>query len=661
MTTVLESAHKTERKRKGTFDRAILAAVIVSLFQFVVLVYESQMVYSRGELTSDYESFAGAVMQIASGVSNPTVLVGTPIPYISSHFELITWPIAYIFVDILRLPVHVLLLDLLQALPTASIGFLASVWAKRAVDRKGIEGSNRTIAILLPSLIAFSDVWFYKADSFDFHYQALQASLAILAILMFDDDKKWWGYSFISLLALTGDTSALVLFALGVWLFIQKKIHPAFIVTGVSLLVLGVPALLHDNRSDTLAFLTVSHLLGIKNGNLVSVALGAVTHPLSIAKALIGGWPEQWAILGGSGIVGAFSLVGVLAIVVVASPIVLSGILVSYAGSFQVVPEIALVIFGTGPITACLFARSQRLGRVVAVGSMLSTVAWLSVFGGHVVGSITSTSNTEVGASLRYVDAAIGPNDEVVAPNASLGMLASHSGHLQQLNCHISNVPLDGRVVDVVADPWRGIQLCSPAEILGSLSYVANLVGAKVVGPLPGGVYWVRWNPGPARGVLTVISSSFISGGLLHGSPFTTGVSGSGSVTGAIVSRPTDGMVAQGVVGYVKPNGGGMAVVHISVSGVAQVQVFDDTTGELLARRYLQGTGVSETVSLPFKAPKFVNPNGFYEGVWPFVTRFYPPHPFDPIEVRVWSPKGSNSSVTVTSLWVGLPSQAPSQ
>ncbi len=658
--TELQSEHKTERIAKRTFDKAMLASATISVIQFVVLVYESEMLYARGELTSDYESFAGAVMQIARGVTNPTVLIGTPIPYISSHFELITWPIAYMFVDILRLPVHVVLLDLLQALPTASIGFLASIWAKRAAHRGGVHGSNRVIVILAPSFIALGDVWLYKADSFDFHYQALEASLAVLAILMFDDDKIWWGYTFISLLALTGDTSALLLLLIGVWLFVRKKTRLASIVIGVSLLVLGVPALLHDNRSDRLALLNISHLLGLRNGSFITLALGAITHPLVIVKALISGWPQQWAILGGSGIIGAFSLIGVTAIVIVASPITLSGILVSYAGSFQVVPEIAFIVFGTGPVLSFLFARSQRLSRVVALGSLLSTVAWLSLFGTHMVGSITNTSNLEVGASLRYVSAAIGPNDEVVSPNASLGALASHSSHLQQLNCHLSKIPLDGRVVDVVADPWRGIQLCSPAEILGSLSYVANLVGAKVVGPLPGGVYWVRWNPGPARGVLSIASSNFILAGLLHGSPFATGLSGTGSMSGTLVNRPEDGMVAQGVVGYIKPNGRGVAVVRISVSGVAQVQVFDDATGQLLARRYLRGTGASEMVTLPFEAPKFMDPSGFYEGIWPFVTRFYPPNFEDPIEVRVWSPIGSNSSVTVTSLWVGVPSEVPS-
>jgi hypothetical protein len=106
-------------------------------------------------------------------------------------------------------------------------------------------------------------------------------------------------------------------------------------------------------------------------------------------------------------------------------------------------------------------------------------------------------------------------------------------------------------------------------------------------------------------------------------------------------------MAATGAKGYVSDGlewledpGRYRAEVTLSVSAAASpvnIEVWDNNTSTLLARRAVSQTSGIQQIVLPVVVP--ANPNEtVFEGWGPFRADFYPPLPGQHIEVRVWSP-----------------------
>jgi hypothetical protein len=650
-------------------------AWLLGLVQFAILVVEEQAVWSRGELTYDYQIFARAYALIGPGrVLDPAVyLGGAPNGYIRNHFELITWPLAWLLVGLLHLPVHVVLLDLLQALPTAVIGPLAALWASRVADERGLGGWRRWVVVVTPAVLALLDIWLYWADSFDFHYQALETALMVGTFVALRWRRPKLAALLLGILALMGDTASLVIAGVGVvagvegwqrrsrerrwWLFATG----ALALAGVTLVV---PGLLHDNLGSVGVLRSYQALVGSRKGTLLSVVASLPAHPLpALARLYRRRW-DVWALVGGSGVLGVawYGALGIM--IAVGVPIWLAPLLFGYAGLFQSVPVVGAILLGSAYAIAGLAARrSVRVVMTLVVGSVLMAAAWLGVFSPELVMSIRDVSQPANGASLRLLAERAPRGAEVLTTNGSAGTPAEFGELVEQPDgCPPSLLPIDGRPVQLVIEPWRGFQFCSPAALLAAVASMQRLVGARLQGPLPGGVYAVEWMPGPYRGTL-VLPPAMIPGQDLAGLSsmgLRTGPAIPASEGGGIGTPAGGGFVLEGLTAWLQPHEQGVALVRLQVTGQAQVQVFDDATGELLARRYVDGVGESATLRLAFRGPRYVPPHGvFSDGVGLIRTTFVPPLRVDPVELRVWVPPGTNSIARVSSVWIGPSSEAP--
>jgi hypothetical protein len=650
MTAIVEPL-ASEVTTKATNARAarlpLLVAAILGCVQLAILIFEEISIASRGELTMDYQAFARAYWFIGHGHLTPIIdlpISNKDVPYIQNHFELLTWPLALFFVGLLRLPVHVVLLDVLQALPTAALTPLVALWGADIAKRRSLTGLSRWTVVLVPTLLSFVDIWQYKADSFDFHYQALQGALLVGALIAFQRNATRTGWIVLLVLAMTGDTAGLVIEVVALVLIVRHRWRSGLGALVLGVLVLVVPALLHDNLSNGVALHHLAQVEGQAQGSLWSIALGLVSHPLSVLRELRSVQLDIWAVFGGAGLLGCFSDIGLAAILCIGLPAWLSGLQFAYPGNFQTEPLSAALLLGAASVLGWMCTR-RFWGTVMGVCGLIVAGGWSAVFAPPLIAGIRSVSNSEVGASLSLIARQIPADAEVVSPNASLGTVGLSGARVLAGGCVPWLLVLPRRPVAFVVDPWRGIQTCDPAQLLVALSAFANLPGAKVLGPLPGRVYWVEWTPRGRDRMLHVSGSAPISARFLAGEPFAAGRLEATAKGPALVSDSKGGFVVEGIVAGVAPHHVGEATLHLSVSGSAQVQIWDDQSGQLVARRIMAGNGALQTETVTFRAPRFVNPTNFTDGKGIFVTRLLPPIPEDPMEVRVWIQPGSRSVV----------------
>ncbi len=632
-----------------------MAAVLAAL-QFAALAWESHLLWSRAELTMDYQVFARAFWAVGHGHLTPEVYIPGAAqrfrPYIANHFELLTWPLALLLVGLLRLPVHIALLDVLQAAPTAATTFLVAVWGAIHARRRQLCGPARWAVVLTPALLSAVDIWQYRSDAFDFHYQELQGALLVGAIVLFEAGHARAGWLLAAALALTGDTAALVLAVLCAYLVISRRWRHATGMLAVTALTLLVPSLLHDNLGSLTALATYAQLARSRSSHLPTIAVGLASHPAPLLRALAARLLDIWGLVGGAGLLGVVYLPAIAAAVSIGIPSWLGGLIFSYPGDFQTAPLTCTLLLGSGPVLAWLarFGRSVLLAS--ASGAVLLAAGWTVAFAPSIVSSITAVSSRSVGTSLTRISEALPSGSTVYTPNASLGVVGERVRIDLPLQCSHVVLALSGRPVSIVADPWRGIQTCSPADLLSLVSALGSLPGARTL-TLPGGVIWVEWVPPAHLHRLCLSARHPISARYLATEPFARGTYTGRSPAGALLSPPGGGFAFEGIVGELRPRSLGVVESRLSVRGTAQVQVFDDATGRLLGARYLVGTGRPEQVRFNFTTPRFRAPSSFTDGFGPFRTELLPPLRFDPVELRVWVPRTGTSSAAVYSAWIG--------
>jgi hypothetical protein len=86
------------------------------------------------------------------------------------------------------------------------------------------------------------------------------------------------------------------------------------------------------------------------------------------------------------------------------------------------------------------------------------------------------------------------------------------------------------------------------------------------------------------------------------------------------------------------------AVTLLTAGGPVNVEVWNDTSGALLARRTVLPTDGIQTISMPVDATIPYQAK-VYAGWGPFRADFTSPPPGERLEVRVWSPGGTLADV----------------
>jgi hypothetical protein len=210
--------------------------------------------------------------------------------------------------------------------------------------------------------------------------------------------------------------------------------------------------------------------------------------------------------------------------------------------------------------------------------------------------------------------------------------------------------------VPVVGDTWFVITPTTATETLGPASSM-SLIG-ELAGPLhatlvthANDVWAFLLKPPPGMRRITVPDGS---------APLpawaAAGAAGlpvlAGQVSGwHMTATGAKGYVADGLEWLEQP-GLYSAEVTLSAAGPVNVEVWDDTSDTLLARRMIPETSGTQQVVIPVVAPDAPNAT-VYSGWGPFRANFVSPPPGQRLEVRVWSPGGAAVNVYSADLAAG--------
>ena len=640
-------------RRLGALDGVVKVAWGLGLLQFAILCIEELRIGEGGALSWDYSVDAGAYSAIARGDLNPHYFVGIAYsPFMRNHYDLLTWPLALLLVGLAHLPVEITLLILLQALPLALIGPIVATYAWVRGRERGVSNVRLWVLTLVPAFLGMTDIWLYWSASFDYHDKALQGCLLVLAAIALERRRTLWLVALVTLLLLTGDTGGLVVVGLGIAALLRRRWRVgAVIIVAGGLVLLAPGSILPPDAWGGAAVLYGALAPG--HHHLVGIATAVLHHPGKAIDRLLGSVPDIWALIGAAGVLGVFSAEGVGQVVTVGLAAWLTRVQFAYAGNFQTVPVSDALLLGSVGVLLWLYDSRHRraIGLAVSVASVVWSTGWSAVFAPRLVGNVVGiTPSSRAGASLAAIEAAIPLHQEVVAPNGIVGDFAARHQQFQPLGCGSSTiVRTHGIPLNVVVAPEVGAEYCGPGVLLSELSMVAQFPGARLQ-VFPGPVYWVRWNPGPgSRDVHLSSGATGVCGSLARS--LTNRSSRQRTVEGCAASFNGPRFALQGFTVAFPPKTRDEAIVSLSVSGQASLQVWDDPAGTLVAQRYLSSVS-SELITMPFVTPRLTPPSAvFSDGVFPFQTRFVPPIPEVAFELRIFVPKGS--TVILDGVWMG--------
>jgi Predicted membrane protein (DUF2079) len=412
------------------------------------------------------------------------------------------------------------------------------------------------------------------------------------------------------------------------------------------------------------AGIAYSLVLTLVHGNVTAAAhtheyiADASGHPFRLVELLWDGRTDMIANLAPGGLMGVGAPLILPLALIVAVPDTLSG-RVFAEPLFQSVPLYVLLPVATVTVLAWLLRRHRRAALVLAGVAAAQAIGWAAVWGPQIPAQWLRISNSEA-ATLASVQARIPASAEVVA---SQGVLGRFSGRTYAYPLYSMGVEMP-----VQPDTWFVITPTSGIEPLARAASMA-LIG-ELAGPLharlvahANGVWAFQLTPPP--GITTVP--------IPGGSSPVPAWAGAGAASLPVLDGAVSGwhMAATGAKGYVADGmewlenpGQYRAEVTLSASAAASgppvnVEVWDDNTSTLLARRTVLPSDGIQQIVMPVAAP--AGPNATVFGGWgPFQVDFEEPPPGQDLEVRVWSPGGAAVNVYSAELTTASGSALPS-
>lgn len=644
--------------------------------QFVGFVIWSWYLLSRDAFGHDTAIYYQAWDLIAHGHLLPRNTIQGSYRFWQNDGEFIVYvfaPLYWIFPD------HLIGLLWLQDLALSGtiavcFGMVASRWLPRAVarDRSSISIAGFTAWTLFVVLF-FLNPWIYWVPSFDVHMETFGVFFVACAYALFRKGNSW-GYVFAFLTALCGTASVFYVVGLGVLLLARAlvrtyRMHSAPIdgapsqsdrlvqrfAPGAILAVLGIiwlyalSALHATQGSPTGGFV---YLLGATGAKVVHVTFakvlrGLVSHPIDAFRTtfLSHGW-NLWANTSSAGLFGLFTPVGFfLALPTLFLDNLLKGQQSSYP-TFQNLPEFIFIALGTVVLLASMIKRRRtfRLGLALAVLVVLNEIGWFVVWFPKTRTHWVKTSAAAANVLWR-ADRKIPFRDEVVITNGVAGLFGGHV-HLYEFYGP-TPIPVRAPVVWFVMSPDQGIEVVPTAVMERAISELAELPGSKLV-EAAHDVYVFRWQ------VPKGIRSISLSTGDELAAWTTPGVAGRASLSGPparwrLESNGREGYVLDGDYWREFP-GSYRATIHMSATGPANIEVWDDTSGRLMGRVHVNRLPPGSTVSISFRL-HHEHPGYVYQGAGAFLDLPIPQIPGDEIEVRVWS--GGHVHIRISSVVLG--------
>lgn len=491
--------------------------------------------------------------------------------------------------------------------------------------------------IVLSGLVALvCDPWIYWTLAYDFHFETVEVLLALLfARELWAGRRRAWLWAALTLVSSDVAATYVLAISLGALVAGRRWRWSPAIAACSSVLWLAVlhaaGALRGAGNLAPVANLAGQPVGAVPGGSSVTsfarLSLGLLLHPGRLASTLWAQRLNTWANLAGAGLLG-----------VLAPPVLFLALIVVVESSlygtnfaqptFQNIPIYLFLPVGGVWFVAWLARRHARTAAVLALVVVLDMLGWGAVWIPRTPGHWIRVS----GASAQVLDrfaAAVPAGARVIVSQGIAGRFAA-DGHPYTALPN-SWAPLAGRPVYFVVAPEIGVEIgpVSTAEALVEELAVSPRARPVVVGH---GVYGFRYDPpaGQRRFVFPGVPKS------LPAWLFSTD-SGVAVMTGPperwrVVGRGTKGYLLFGDY-WSEPAGRAVAKAVVAGNGPLSVQVWDVTTGTLLAKRSVElNSGRKETTEIPFRAP---SPHvGVFQGVGPFSSR---PVPLaaDQLEIRV--------------------------
>jgi hypothetical protein len=594
----------------------------------------SSLLYHRFSLTPDFAQYQQAWFLLAHGHLDPWDSVGG-FPFWRNHAEFIMWPLAPLY----WVFPHGVLLLWLQDASVVGAEMVAFGWLCTLAHRYRPGPDSRWLG-LAGLILLVVNPWSWWSVSFDFHTECLAVLwLALLARDLYGRQRRAWLW-LVPLLA-CGDVAGTYVLGLGLGLLIGVRGARR---TGAVLSVTGVAAVLfisaiHGNDGSGHGLQAYDYLAAPGHKGAISLPrllAGLAEHPRAVAAQL---WHKRlnlWANMGASGLLGlAFLPLLPLFIIVTLSNDLFRGFLFSEP-IFQALPIYVLMPVGTVGVLGWLTRRYRRVGLALTVLVAAQAIGWAAIWAPRTPYQWLRVPSATA-ATLASVQARI---PESAAVFASQGVVGRFSGRLD-VRPIAGNLQIQPGQDWFVFAPWAGIETQQTAGAMVFAGELENKLHATLVTDA-NGVWAFRWRP-PAglhrlrvpagRGPLPAWTAPGPAGrAVLTGPPADWHVTSNGH-SGYVASRLL----------WRQPPGAYQASVALSATSPVNVEVWDDNTGVLLARRTIPATSGIQTIDLPVEAGAYPAP--IFGGWGPFVATLGRGPRGQRIELRVWTPGSGTVNV----------------
>lgn len=615
------------------------AGYVLLGLQLVGYLVWSLIEYQRFALTRDFAEYNQAWYLVAHG----------DFDLFSTVFGFRYWQSDAEFIPYVLAPLYWvfhtgIVLQWAQDLSIAGAELVAFTWLCDLAKRHCAERDSALLAGF-GLLLFIANPWLWSTISWDVHEEPFVIFFA--AFLAWDlsrGKRRAWAWVVPVMLGGAPSTTYVVAIGLGGILAGSRTRRMGTQIAAAGIGYLLFLALVHG---DGTAALFIQRYTAETHGN-----------PFALAQLLWDGRTDMIANLAPGGLVGMGAPLILPLALAVAVPDALSGSVFAQP-MFQSVPIYVLLPVGTVAVVTWLLRRRRRTAFVLAGIAAAQAFGWAAIWGPQIPVQWLRISDAAA-ATLASVQARIPAAAEVVASQGVLGRFSGRTYVYPLFNSQFK-VPLRPDTWFVIA-PTSGIETFTPAASMALIGELAGPLHARLV-THANDVWVFRLTPPPGITTLPVPGES---------APLPAWA-GAGVAAIPVLDGPVSDwhMAATGAKGYVADGiewlenpGRYRAEVTLCASASASgapinVEVWDNNTSTLLARRAIPRTDGTQQIVLPVAVP--TGPDATVFGGWgPFRADFVSPPPGQRIEVRVWSPGGAAVNVYSAELTTASGSALPS-
>jgi hypothetical protein len=507
------------------------------------------------------------------------------------------------------------------------------------------EHTRGVILGLLGLALLVFDPWILWTVSFDYHSEPVAVCMVVLTIRSLVKGQRR-GFFLLACTMASGDIAATYLAGAGISLVAISKTYWK---RGVLVLAAGVATTLllahfhFDKGSPTSAFNYLIGPHGIPSTTkpspikLVTSLLERPWRPIGVL------WSRHVNIVANiapAGILGYFTpwTIGIptLSLVLNALPFQFKNEFI--VPFFQSLPDYIIIPFGTvwwlAWLTTAASKRWRRVGWALAMVVVVNLAGW-AVTWDKTTQSHWLPVSPAAAAELRQIGKAIPLNDEVICSQGVMGLMAARPWIYPLNNGRTFPQSTPTHTTWVVVAPESGIELQSSIKAQQVITRMSEDPYATMVFD-HAGVYAFRLNVPPTTQSLV----------LSHGPKLAWVDPGKAGIPVTIGPEQDWYLESNGTQGYVmaydyfrEPAGYYRAVVKLRTTTPINLEVWDNSTETMLARKSLSPTNSVVTIREHFQLTNVVGDHPYW-GFGPWVIHPTPGPTGDQLEVRAYTDSG---------------------